>query len=195
MKRSDIIAVGSIYTLLIVLAMYFYDSYQHTKQLNRLTYVTLQTQHIALQAIEEQKQTTLQLNKMEFLLEDTYNEMLFYQKLSGIKETLKDYSTEEVALGLALAWTESSWNYDIDHNSQAEGICGVVPEFWETYLSEKGIEINSVAACIEIYNYYKETQTQKQAIKKYKGIEKQKYNYLVPYTIKLKHLILKRLQE
>lgn len=195
MKRSDIIAVGSIYTLLIVLAMYFYDSYQHTKQLNRLTHVTLQTQHRAFQAIEEQKQTTLQLNKMEFLLEDTYNEMLFYQKLSGIKETLKDYSTEEVALGLALAWTESSWNYDIDHNSQAEGICGVVPEFWETYLSEKGIEINSVAACIEIYNYYKETQTQKQAIKKYKGIEKQKYNYLVLYTIKLKHLILKRLQE
>ena len=195
MKRSDIIAVGSIYTLLIVLAMYFYDSYQHTKQLNRLTYVTLQTQHIALQAIEEQKQTTLQLNKMEFLLEDTYNEMLFYQKLSGIKETLKDYSTEEIAMGLALAWTESSWNYEANHNSQAEGICGVVPKLWKDYLIERDIELNSVAACIEIFKYYREDNTRKQAIKKYKGIESKKREYLIPYTIKIRNLILKRLQQ
>ena len=195
MKTDELTAVGAIYILIITITLYFTNIYSHNKQFQKLAKITLETQHIAMEAQAEQKRAYQAVDKVYSLLEEAYSDIDYYQKLVGIKEELKDYSTEEIAMGLALAWTESSWNYEANHNSQAEGICGVVPKFWKDYLIERDIELNSVAACIEIFKYYREDNTRKQAIKEYKGIESKKREYLIPYTIKIRNLILKRLQQ
>lgn len=202
MKTDELTAVGAIYALIITIALYFTNIYNHNKQFQKLAKITLETQRItletqriAMEAKAEQKRAYQAVDKVYMLLEEAYSDIDYYQKLVGIKEELKDYSTEEIAMGLALAWTESSWNYEANHNSSAKGICGVVPKLWEDYLIERYVELNSVAACIEIFKYYREDNTRKQAIKEYKGIESKKREYLIPYTIKIRNLILKRLQQ
>lgn len=195
MKTDELTAIGAIYALIITVALYFTNSYNHNKQFQKLVKITLENQHIAREAQAEQKRAYQAVDKIYMLLEDAYSDIDYYRKLVGIKEELKDYSTEEIAMGLALAWTESSWNYEANHNSSAKGICGVVPKLWEDYLIERYVELNSVAACIEIFKYYREDSTRKQAIKEYKGIESKKREYLIPYTIKIRNLILKRLQQ
>ena len=190
MKKDEITAVGAIFTLGIVLFMYF----QQQSYIKRLTTITLETQHIAIDAIEANKQANFHIERLQNQLADSYESINYYQTLVNIKEELKDYSTEEIALGLALSWTESSWRYEVNHNSSAEGICGVIPYYWEEYLLNLDVEVNSVAACIEIYKFLKQDRTDNQAMRKYKGIQSDKYHYLVPYTFEIRDLILKKLQ-
>lgn len=191
MKKDEITAVGAIFTLLIVLFIYF----QQQAYISKLTNITLETQHIAIDALERNKQANFHIERLQDQLADSYESINYYQTLVNIKEELKDYSTEEIALGLALSWTESSWRYEVNHNSSAVGICGVIPHYWEEYLLTLDVEVNSVAACIEIYKYLKQNRTAPQAMKKYKGIQGNKYNYLIPYTFELRDLILERLQQ
>ena len=190
MAKENKKAVGAIFTLGIVLFMYF----QQQSYIKRLSTITLETQHIAIEAIEANKQANFHIERLQDKLADSYESINYYQTLVNIKEELKDYSTEEIALGLALSWTESSWRYEVNHNSSAEGICGVIPYYWEEYLLNLDVEVNSVAACIEIYKFLKQDRTDNQAMRKYKGIQSDKYNYLVPYTFEIRDLILKKLQ-
>ena len=115
--------------------------------------------------------------------------------LVKIKDNLRGYSIEEKAIGLAIAWTESTWNFNANHKSDAEGICGVIPEYWEEYLNSKNINVNSVAACIEIYKFYKEENngSKEKALKDYKGIVNN--TYLIQKTLRLRDEILKILKE
>lgn len=191
MKRDEIAAVGAIFTLLIVLFIHF----QQQAYITKLTNITLKTQHIAIEVIEENKRANFHIERLQHKLADSYESINYYQTLVNIKEELKDYSTEEIALALALSWTESSWRYEVNHNSSAVGICGVVPDYWEEYLLTQGVEVNSVAACIEVYKFLRQHNTAAQAMRKYKGIKGNKHNYLVPYTFKLRDLILERLQQ
>ena len=81
---------------------------------------------------------------------------------------------------MALAGTETFFDYNVKHaGGYAEGICGVT-DHWNPLLEEKGIKKNSVAACIEIYNFLLEQNNynQRAAIKEYKGIES-KHNYWI----------------
>ena len=193
--NADLTAVGSIFALLILGGMYLHTVYIQTQTTIRLQNKVLEAQHLAIQLHNENKALNNAIYQMDSHINDLSNNLNYYKSLVNIKETLKDYSVEEQAIGLALAWTESSWNYEANHNSQAEGICGVVPKLWKDYLIERDIELNSVAACIEIFKYYREDNTRKQAIKKYKGLESKKREYLIPSTIKIRNLILKRLQQ
>lgn len=76
---------------------------------------------------------------------------------------------------LLLAYSESSLDYYADHkdNGRTVGICGVLPEYWEEYLSEKNIPVNSLRACYSIYNKLLEEHdgSRDKALIKYKGIK------------------------
>ena len=151
-------------------------------------------------------QNTLELDGTTKEMQSTMSEILSaydimkddmqdVKTLLKIKDNLRGYSIEEKAIGLAIAWTESTWNFDANHKSDAEGICGVIPEFWEDYLKSKNIDVNSVAACIEIYKFYKDENrgSKTKAIKEYKGIENN--IHLIEKTLSIRDKILKILKE
>lgn len=193
--NADLTAVGSIFALLVLGGMYLHTVYTQTQTTIRLQNKVLEAQHLAIQLHNENKALNNAIYQMDSHINDLSNNLNYYKSLVNIKETLKDYSVEEQAIGLALAWTESSWNYNANHNSSAQGICGVVPEYWEDYLNQRNIQLNSVEACIAIYKYYKDqTDSRKQAIKEYKGIESTKHHYLVAKTLAIRDLILSKLK-
>jgi hypothetical protein len=55
------------------------------------------------------------------------------------------------------------------------GVCGVNPSIWSDYLSNKGIDYNSLQGGLTVYKYYLEkTNDKKKAILKYKKVVKSK---------------------
>ena len=119
------------------------------------------------------------------------------QQLVQIRNELRNYSLEEKATALAINWSESGWNPNANHDSDAEGQCGVISYYWSDHLASKGIDINSAAACIEIYNFYKAANngSKKLAIKDYKGIKSKSNMHLVDHTLRLKSIILRILND
>ena len=99
-------------------------------------------------------------------------------KLIKIKDDLRGYSLDEKATGIAIGWTEGSFEEDPDHkdNGFTVGPCGVT-EYHVEYLSELGIDRYSYASCIEIYKLYKDKHSgsKYEAIKSYKGIKENTY--------------------
>lgn len=194
--RADLTAIGGIYTLIILIAWWFISSVQTSHQLAQLQSDLLFAKTIAV----ELDQTNASLHNSLKSMNQAYDEQSLLledvQKLIQIRNELRNYSLEEQALGLALNWTESTWNPDVDHNSSAEGQCGVVPKHWADYLASKNIDVNSAAACIEIYNFYKDKHNGSRtlAIKDYKGIKSKSNMYLVDKTLYLKSKILKLLK-
>lgn len=126
------------------------------------------------------------------------DKVLTITELNTIRHVLKDakhYSLEDQASGLALGWTESDWDYYATHNSDARGICGIMPE-WDPYLAELNIDPNSIEACIAIYNYYLDrTDSKSKAIKHYKGIKSKRHMWQVQRTLEVRQFILKKLKE
>ena len=114
-------------------------------------------------------------------------------KLIKIKDDLRGYSLDEKATGIAIGWTEGSFEEDPDHkdNGFTIGPCGVT-EYHIEYLSELGINRYSYASCIEIYKLYKDKNSgsKELAIKSYKGIKQntyliEKYNSVRARVIKI----------
>lgn len=94
-------------------------------------------------------------------------------------------------LVLAIAFTESSLNYDAKHRIKTvEGICGINTIYWEDDLNENGIQVNSLTACLYVYEFYLDkTRNKKAAIKEYKGIKTKQNIYLVDKVIELENKI------
>lgn len=117
------------------------------------------------------------------------------KNLFKVQKEVKNYSLEEQALGLALCFTESSWNYNANHQGLYSNICGNKPH-WTPYLNELGIEANSIEAGIAIYKHYKEKNNGSRflALKDYKGIKNPKNYYIINSTLQLREIILQRLK-
>lgn len=93
---------------------------------------------------------------------------------------------------LALAFTESSLNYNVKHKgNRAIGVCGIIPVFHKKILSEYKVKINSLRACEVVYNYYLELNNgdKLKALIDYKGIENKKNLYLAKRVLKLENEI------
>ena len=76
---------------------------------------------------------------------------------------------------LILCFSESSLNYEANHQGLYVGVCGVNPSIWSDYLSNKGIDYNSLQGGLTVYKYYLEkTNDKKKAILKYKKVVKSK---------------------
>jgi len=93
---------------------------------------------------------------------------------------------------LALAFTESSLNYDVKHKKDiAKGICGVIPKFHKDKLDELSIDINSLRACEAIYiDYLEQYKGNKvKALVEYKGIESKANMYLVYRVLEIENKI------
>lgn len=195
MKIDELNAVGAIFTLIVVGGMYLHDIHAQNKKIQELEKDYNVAKKIVVELDKEHKETQLIVSDLARAYDVMRDDMQEVQTLLKIKDNLRGYSIEEKAIGLAIAWTESTWNFNANHKSDAEGICGVIPEFWEDYLAEKNIDVNSVAACIEIYKFYKEENkgSKTKAIKEYKGIENN--IYLIEKTLKIRDKILKILQE
>ena len=81
------------------------------------------------------------------------------------------YTTNDKLWGIVLNISEAG---KIDHNIKHPqpnivGNCGIDTRYWYDYLESKDIDIYGVAACIEIYKYYKENSSVRVALNKYKG--------------------------
>ena len=114
-------------------------------------------------------------------------------KLIKIKEDLRSYSLEEKATGIAIGWTEGSFQENPNHkdNGFTQGPCGVT-EYHLDYLHSLGLNRFSYASCIEIYKLYKDKNSgsKELAIKSYKGIKQntyliEKYNSVRARVIKI----------
>ena len=114
-------------------------------------------------------------------------------KLIKIKEDLRSYSLEEKATGIAIGWTEGSFEENPNHkdNGFTQGPCGVT-EYHLDYLHSLGLNRFSYASCIEIYKLYKDKNSgsKELAIKSYKGIKQntyliEKYNSVRARVIKI----------
>lgn len=195
MKIDELNAVGAIFTLIIGTGMYFQDIQIQNKKIQELE----KDYRVAKKIVVELDGTTKELQSSMSDIIRAYDvmrdDLQEVQTLIKIKDNLRGYSIEEKAIGLAIAWTESTWNFNANHKSDAEGICGVIPDFWEEYLNARGIDVNSVAACIEIYKFYKEENkgSKEKAIKEYKGIENN--IHLIEKTLVIRDKILKILKE
>ena len=112
-------------------------------------------------------------------------------KLIKIKDDLRGYSLDEKATGIAIGWTEGSFEEDPDHkdNGFTKGPCGIT-EYHIEYLSELGIDRYSYASCIEIYKLYKDKHSgsKYEAIKSYKGI-KENTHLIKRYELKKKKVL------
>lgn len=194
--KADLTAIGGIFISLILLFLYIQQNYINAKNKIYIQNAYLETTHELIKLKEQNESLNFIITRISNDLEQAQSNVEYYQKLTNIKEDLRNYSTKEQAIGLALDWTESRWGKFLNHNSSATERCGIKPEFWQDYLNERNIDINSTAACIEVYNYYYEqTNSQHKAIKLYKGIESKKHSWLVSHTLELINIIEKKLKE
>ena len=192
--KADLTAVGAIFILIIMLSVNFISEHRLAKELYQ-TKVDLLTAKVIVVELDKKNDGLHEaLAGLNNAYTDLESEANYWKKLSNIKDLLRQYSLEDQATGLSLAWTESDWNYNAKHKSSARGICGVIP-LWDPYLKERGIKPNSVDACIAIYNFYLEqTGSKSNAIKEYKGIESKRHLHLVKKTLEVKQIILKELK-
>lgn len=62
-------------------------------------------------------------------------------------------------------------NYSANHQGLYIGVCGVNPKHWQGYLTEKGLDYNSIQGGKEVLNYYIEQYgSKREALLKYKGV-------------------------
>lgn len=84
--------------------------------------------------------------------------------------------------------SESSLRDDVKHAiPRVQGKCGVDIYVWGDFLREKDIDHNSLAACVEIFNFYKDedNRTPRGALNKYKGIVKN--HWITSKVLRVKH--------
>ena len=87
------------------------------------------------------------------------------------------YTANDKLWGIVLNISEAG---KIDHNAKHTqpnivGNCGIDLRYWDTYLENKNVDIYGVAACIEVFNFYKENNSVRGAINEYKGAKDNKY--------------------
>ena len=74
---------------------------------------------------------------------------------------------------MTLCFTESSLDYEANHQGLYNGICGVNPFIWNDYLLSQGIDYNSLLGGLMVYKHYlAETKNKKKAILEFKGVDK-----------------------
>ena len=193
--KADLTATGAIFTLLVCAYMWASSAYHSHQHIAHLQSQLLQAKTIAVELDQTNDSLHSTLQQLNTAYDELEAEANYHRKLSNLKEDLRIYSLEDQASGLALGWTESAWNYYAIHNSDARGICGVMPE-WDPYLAELNINHNSIEACIAIYNYYLErTDSKAKAIKHYKGIKSKRHMWQVKRTLEVRQFILRKLKE
>lgn len=195
MKNDELTVVGALLTLIVSTGVYLQTTYKQDKLIKELQANYKEAKKLVIQLDSETKEINSKLEEIASAYNVMKDDLSEVQTLIKIKDNLRGYNREEKAIGLAIAWTESTWNFNVNHKSDAEGICGVIPDYWGDYLKSKNIDVNSVAACIEIYKFYKEENngSKTKAIKEYKGIEHN--TYLIEKTLKIRDRIYKMLKE
>lgn len=187
MKTEDITITGLLFTGVVILGTWLYQDHKSSKQYLELHSNYMQAQSIAVEQYEKAKNLEAKLKKLETDIEEV-------KPLIRIKDELRSYSIQEKAIALAIGWTESTWNYNANHQGLYTNFCGNMPWYWDEFLEEKGVSSNSAGACVEIYKHYKKRYGNKYAaVKAYKGIKNN--TYLIDRTLYIEEIILKILTE
>ncbi len=108
---------------------------------------------------------------------------------------MQSKAPEDVYLFLALAFTESSFDYYVDHrdNGATVGPCGTVLYYWEDFLKEQDISPYSIRSCEAIYNNLLDRyKTPYLALKKYKGIESKEKEWIIRKVFKIQKELLRK---
>lgn len=102
---------------------------------------------------------------------------------------------KDVYFFLALAFTESSLDYYVNHRDGGKtvGPCGIVLRNWKDFLKEKNISPYSIRSCEAVFNELLEQyKTPYLALKKYKGIESQKKVWIVKKVFKIQKELIRK---
>ena len=85
-----------------------------------------------------------------------------------------------------LAYSEDSFKGQEDHgDGDTVGYCGAKRSIWGDYLEERNIPINSLKACVAIFDYYLEQEgSTAKALKEYKGIESKEKMWIVHKVVR-----------
>ena len=102
---------------------------------------------------------------------------------------------EDKIEALVLCFSESSLDKDASHQGLYSNICGNKP-LWNEYLSDIGVQSNSILSGYTIYRYYLEENNNNKtmALKEYKGIKSHKNMWIIKKykrvlnQVKSKHL-------
>lgn len=95
-------------------------------------------------------------------------------------------TSNQKILALTLAWVESRIDYHVKHRgNKARGICGVVPEFWGDLLKEKKVKVNSLKACVVVFEHLLENNGYdlRKAVVEYQGVESKSKMWISNRTI------------
>lgn len=175
--NSDLTVVALIFIMIIASIPYFetiYSNYHKDKKINYLNNDYQTAKEIVVDLHKENQDLISENLKLKQDLKEV-------SVLIQIKEELRGYTTREKAVALGIGFSESNWNPKVIHKVEGNGhnysnMCGNMPWYWDEYLKEKEINPKGIAACIEIYKFYKDKHgTRYAAIKAYKGIEKNIY--------------------
>lgn len=102
---------------------------------------------------------------------------------------------EDVYFFLALAFTESTLNYYVNHRDRGKtvGPCGIVLRNWETFLKDRNISPYSIQSCEAVYNELLiEYKTPYKTLKKYKGIESKNKEWILKKVFYIRNELLKK---
>ena len=108
---------------------------------------------------------------------------------------MQSKAPEDVYFFLALAFTESSLDYYVNHRDGGKtvGPCGIVLRNWKDFLKEKNISPYSIRSCEAVYNELLiEHKTPYKTLKKYKGIESKDKEWILKKVFYIRSELLKK---
>ena len=108
---------------------------------------------------------------------------------------MQSKAPEDVYFFLALAFTESSLDYYVNHRDGGKtiGPCGIVIRNWGKFLKDRNISPYSIQSCEAVYNeLLVEYKTPYKTLKKYKGIESKNKEWILKKVFYIRNELLKK---
>jgi len=170
---SDLTVIALIFIMIVASIPYFETVYANYNKEKKIYHLSNKYQ-VAKEVVVDLDKENQDLKNENLKLKQDLKEV---EVLIQIKEELRSYTTREKAVALGVGFSESNWNPNVVHKVTGKGynysnMCGNMPWYWDDFLIERNVDPNGIAACIEIYKFYKDKHgTRYAAIKEYKGIE------------------------
>lgn len=178
-EKTDFIRVGLIYISIVFVVWFLCMSYSKNKEIEKLNKQIIKVQNelyeakvIAVELYSSKENAFEMLDSMNEYADELEYRINALENQSRLIKDLSQIGNKELII--ALAFTESSLNYNVKHKgNKAKGICGVVPLYWIDLLKEHKVKVNSLKSCEIILNYLldKNNGNLFNAIIEYKGIK------------------------
>lgn len=180
---NDLIKTGLIFTAGVLTTWALANNNIKNKEIKNLKSELYQAKVIAVEIFKAKENAFDMVWSLNEELTSVMNENEQLLRQNQLIKDLRSVNNKELIL--ALAFTESSLNYDVKHKGdKAKGICGVIPIYWNDLLKEHKVKVNSLKSCEIILNHLldKNNGDLVNALVDYKGI-KSKDNIELAYRV------------